>query len=629
LPLPLTLILTLLALLITSLGIGGAVLHLLRTKLNLHPAESLCLAIALSWLVVFQIAFAAFAAGSFAIAPIPIFLLSLLGLALARPLLLRWLKYPFTRAMLAGFLLLLAWHLLNHAGNIIYAWGFWYGDWFEHYERMLLFSFQGPVDTTFLEGIYTFPARPPMQNVCQAYVNSLCATPLPQTFPGFQLSSTFFSTLLALPVFLLTRRMAQRSSDPLSLRERAGVRVSASALTPSPSFRSHSPRVSIWVAAVILAASWPFLVNAIFTWTKSFTAFYVLLAVCLYLRPPSRTRDLLVFLAFGAGILVHYSAALVMLPFLLWYLGAYLRHPSKLPAAIAAGIPGALLLVPWVLFVQLSMPGSLLSSTSSSQLAQGAGIPQVGLWALQHAIGALVPFYGGPSWSQVTQNISNTSIENLRALFFMLTQHIWIFCIGFTGILILAIESTRSLLRKKLPPNTGFWVFMILATAFTTGLSLPKPPEWGFAHVALPPFIVMTAAWIAGAWPTFSLNTRRAFLLLTLLQFIIILIDASVFTSTPLLPDIPLPAFDSPMPPGQPLPGFDPSHTYLIHPAGLANLILKHKYNLHFLADSFGPHLRTLFYAITLFSLAWLTLLARQINHPSSLIPSPSGRGLE
>jgi hypothetical protein len=601
-PLPITLILTLVILLTTSLGIGSALLHFARHKLKLHPAESLCLAVALSWLVIFQFSFAAFALGSFPSAPLPLFILTLIGLYLGRPQLLLWFKNPFTRSMLAAFSLLLAWNLLLQAGNIVYSWGFWYGDWFEHYERMLFFSFQGPLDTKFLEGLYTFPARPPMQNVCQAYVNTLAQTSLPNAFPAFQLSSTFLATLLSLPVFLLTRRMAR------------GPDMSGASGVPG----------AVWVTAAILASSWPFVVNALFTWTKGFTAFYVLLGLALYLRPPTFKRDLLTFLCLGTAIVVHYSAALLLLPLLLWHAATFIKRPAQIPKAVAAGIPGVLLLLPWVLFVSLAMPGSLMSSTSTADMAQKAGFAQGAAWAAQNALGSLIPFYGSSSWSAVVQNASDTRIENLRALFFMLTQHTWVLVIGFIGILVTGLEAARAFKNKKLPPQGAFWLWLILSATIFTTIVHPTRPAFGLAHIALLPLIAMTAAWVAGAWPTYSKTVRAAFVAAAFLQLLIILIDASVFTSTPMLPEgLAFPPFNPEWVGGQPLPGFDPHRTFDIHPTGLHHLILKQKYALSFLADSLAPHLYTLWLATVLFAIGWLAILIKAASrHSKKHLPS-------
>jgi hypothetical protein len=580
-PLAVTLILTLLILLITSLGIGSAVLILLGKKLKLHPAQSLCLAIALSWLIVFQLAFAAFAAGHFQVAPIPIlllFLLSLLSLAIAHKQLLRWLKYPFTRSMLAAFSLLLAWHLLNHAGIITYSWGFWYGDWHEHYQRMLFFTLHQPLSTTFLDGLYTLPARPPMQNVCQAYIASLTTN----AFSGFQLSSTFLATLLALPVFLLTRHMAQ----------------------------GRRPRVSLWVAAALLAASWPFLVASTFTWTKAFAGFYALLAIALYLRPPSRSRDILVFLVMGAGLTVHYSVALILIPLLLWHAATFLKTPKKLPAALASGIPGILVLLPWLLFIKLAFSGSLLGSTTTAQLTSKLTFSQAVLWAIHNTIATLLPAYPPRIQSSILSGLTDPNPAVLRSTLFTLVNHTWALSIGLTGLLILAIESSRRLNAKSLLPQQRFWLWMIPASALAIAIAQPLQPDYGSAHIALLPLIVMTAAWIAGAWSTLSKFTRIAFLALASLQMLLILFDASFFTSTPRLPD------------GATFPGFDPSRTFDIPTSAIGNLGLRYANQLTFLADPLAPHLQTLFYAISLFALAWLLILARQVR-----LPKPSRAG--
>jgi hypothetical protein len=561
--LPITFILTLLILLATSLGIGSAILHLARHKLKLHPAESLCLAVALSWLVVFQCSFAAFVLGNFSSAPIPLLILTLIGFFLGRAQIVRWLKNPFTRSMLAAFSLLLAWNLLHQASIITYGWGQWYGDWFEHYERMLFYCVNAPLETRFLNEIYTLAARPPMQNICQAYVASFTD----RSFPLFQVSSTFLATLLSLPVFLLVRRMAR------------------------------APGVSVWVAAALLALSWPILVASLFTWTKAFAGFYALTALALYLRPSSRLRDTLVFLLMGTGVVVHYSDALILIPLLLWHAGTYRSRPRALPAAIVSGIPGIIVLLPWIIFIKVALSGSILGSTSTAQMAQNTTFSQGVAWALQNALCSLVPFFTHDIRAALSADVNTSTTYSLRAALFMATQHTWVLAIGFTGLFMTAWEATRACLQKKIPPQASFWLWIVIGSVLCTAFAHMSPPSYGLAHIALCPLIAMTAAWIAGAWPTFPRPTRLAMVALALLQALIILFDAYVSSSTPRMPD------------GTPFPGFDLSRTCDIQSVGIGNLALRYQYKLTFLADSLAPHLYTLWLATVLFAIIWLTIL--------------------
>lgn len=50
----------------------------------------------------------------------------------------------------------------------VYGTIFWSGDWFEHYERTLLFLDQKPPTTLFLDGWWTLPARGPLFNSVSA-----------------------------------------------------------------------------------------------------------------------------------------------------------------------------------------------------------------------------------------------------------------------------------------------------------------------------------------------------------------------------------------------------------------------------------------------------------------------------
>ena len=87
--------------------------------------------------------------------------------------------------------------------------------------------------------------------------------------------------------------------------------------------------------------------NATYTWTKLLTAFFVILAVCLYLsgwRKRDSVRMTAAFCALAAGLLVHYSAGPYVVFFALHYLLVVFRtRPAKWKelAAIAVSLRAA------------------------------------------------------------------------------------------------------------------------------------------------------------------------------------------------------------------------------------------------------------------------------------------------
>ena len=199
-----------------------------------------------------------------------------------------------------GFLLL--WTLLILGMIRSYSGGTWFGDWLEHFQRSLFFLHHFPLHTV-LFGEYALPARPPMMNVLGAFFMAQSA----DRFEVFQLTFTFLNLLVFLPCCLIMPALAG------ARKQRILPLLCLFALNP-----------------VVIE-------NATYSWTKLFSAFYVVLAICLYLagwRKRDRGRMTAAFLALSAGILVHYSAA----PYLLLLGGHYLFFVfPRAPAEMAGG----------------------------------------------------------------------------------------------------------------------------------------------------------------------------------------------------------------------------------------------------------------------------------------------------
>ncbi len=194
---------------------------------------------------------------------------------------------PVRQAVAAyGFLLL--WTLLILGMIRSYSGGMWFGDWLEHFQRSLFFLHHFPVHTVIF-GDYPLPARPPMMNVLAAFFMAQSV----DRFEDFQLVFTFLNLLVFVPCCLIMPALA-------------GAR-----------------RRRILPLLCLFALNPVAMQNATYAWTKMFSAFYVVLAIWLYLagwRKRDRGRMTAAFLALSAGVLVHYSAA----PYLLLLSGHYL-----------------------------------------------------------------------------------------------------------------------------------------------------------------------------------------------------------------------------------------------------------------------------------------------------------------
>ena len=185
-----------------------------------------------------------------------------------------------------GFLLLWTLLILGLIRN--YSGGAWFGDWLEHFQRSLFFLHHFPLRTVLL-GDYTLPARPPMANILAAFF----LAQIEDRFEIFQLVFVFLNLLVFLPCCLIMPALA------------------------GPRRRRILPLLCLFALNPVVIQ------NATYTWTKLFAAFYVVLALGLYLagwRKKDRWRIGAAFLALSAGMLAHYSAA----PYLLLLAGHYL-----------------------------------------------------------------------------------------------------------------------------------------------------------------------------------------------------------------------------------------------------------------------------------------------------------------
>lgn len=202
------------------------------------------------------------------------------------------------RRAVAAYGLLLGWTLLVLAVIRNYSGALWSGDWLEHFQRTLFFLHHFAKDTPIYGG-YLLPARPPMMNVLAAFFLGVTQ----DRFEIFQFVFVFLNLLVFLPCCLAIPVL---------------VRVRKVRLLPLVGIFAMNPAV---------------MQNATYTWTKMLTAFFVVLAVCLYLsgwRKRDAVRLTAAFVALAAGLLVHYSAGPYCVFFALHYLLVLFRgRPAR------------------------------------------------------------------------------------------------------------------------------------------------------------------------------------------------------------------------------------------------------------------------------------------------------------
>ena len=305
------LFLTLILLVVCSFAPG----FLLVRRLRWSGLEKLCGSVALSlvllWLASWGIYVFARPVAYFGLAAA----CGMAGIAVANDAL-RLFRGLRARRALAGYGLLLAWTLLVLAVIRNYSGALWSGDWLEHFQRTLFFLHHFARDTP-IYGQYLLPARPPMMNVLAAFFLGVTQ----DRFEIFQFVFAFLNLLVFLPCCLAIPVL---------------VRVRKVSLLPLMGIFAMNPAV---------------MQNATYTWTKSLTAFFVILAVCLYLsgwRKRDSVRLTAAFVALAAGLLVHYSAGPYCVFFALHYLLVVFRtRLGKWKELAAIAITCGLLLFTW------------------------------------------------------------------------------------------------------------------------------------------------------------------------------------------------------------------------------------------------------------------------------------------
>ena len=460
------LLLTLLLLVVCSFAPG----FLFVRRLRWSGLEKLCGSIALSlvllWLATWGIYVFAQPAAYFVLAA----LCCVAGIAVARD---AW-KLSCglrVRRALAGYAFLLTWTLLVLAVIRNYSGAMWTGDWLEHFQRTLFFLRHFPKDTP-LSGYYLLPARPPMMNVLAAFFLGVTQ----DRFEIFQLVFAFLNLLVFLPCCL---------AIPLL------VRVRKLSLLPLVGIFAMNPAV---------------MQNATYTWTKMLTAFFVVLAVCLYLsgwRKRDSVRLTAAFVALAAGLLVHYSAGPYCVFFALHYLLVVFRgRPGKWKELAAIAIACALLLFTWFGWsvAAYGVKPTLASNTSITpqQRYQGSDLAKIA----GNVFDSIVPraIYDSARSAIFDQPYTPGLVRDKA---FIIYQTNLIFSMGALGgplVVWFAIAAFRG--RQNRGGERSFWL-MLIGFSLLTGLAVVGERDFfGVAHLTLLPLELLGITLLAARFCT-------------------------------------------------------------------------------------------------------------------------------
>jgi hypothetical protein len=437
-----------------------------------NPLEKLCASIGLSLLLLFLASWLVYLVTS-GTPRLPFWCISAACLALgiaARQDIARLFRVRQVRHAVGAFGFLLLWTLLILGLIRSYSGGAWFGDWLEHFQRSLFFLHHFPLRTVLL-GDYALPARPPMANILAAFL-------LAQTedrFEIFQLVFVFLNLLVFLPCCLIMPALA------------------------GPRPRRILPLLCLFALNPVVIQ------NATYTWTKLFAAFYVVLALGLYLagwRKKGKWRIAAAFLALTAGMLAHYSAA----PYLLLLAGHYLfflfpSRPRKWrEIASIAGI-SALPLLAWLgwSIVTYGVNDTFASNTTVTSTRQYQGDPAGKFFG--NLFDSLVPaVLRDPSVVQ-TFNQPNRA-GALRDNAFAFYQPNLIFGMGLVGgPLVLSFLYAAWERRKNSGPEGRFWLGFLPCCILAGILVVGERDPLGDSHLVLLSLEVMGLALLAGRMP--------------------------------------------------------------------------------------------------------------------------------
>jgi len=445
-------------------------------RLPWSPMEKLCGGIGLSLVLLYLASWGIYhfsprAASGTAVATgafVAVSLVCVLLGILARKDIIALLRSWRVRRAVLGYTFLLLWTMVILAIIRNYSGLGWTGDWLGHFQRSLFFLHRFPADTPLLGGAQ-LPSRPPMMNVLAAFF-------LAQTqdrFELFQLASAFLNLLLFLPCCLMLPALG------LARRPRTLPLVALFAFSP-----------------VVME-------NATYTWTKSLSAFFVVLAFWFYLaarRKNDRVRMAAAFLALSAGLLVHYSAGPYCLLLGLDYLlRVFWKRPRKWRELAAIVVPCGLLLATWFAW-SLAVFGPRVTfqsntSVTSAREYRGNNLLKIGA----NLADSIVPYV-------LRHGIAYTGQANpegvLRDNAFGFFQVNLIFSMGLVGGP-LVVWLLWGFVRRRAPavPEWRFWRVLIPCSVLVGIGVVGERDLFGSAHLTLIPLEVLGLSLIAAAFP--------------------------------------------------------------------------------------------------------------------------------
>jgi hypothetical protein len=470
---------------VLSIGPGFIIVDRWRWR----PIETLAASIGLSWIMVYLAAFLIYAWSLPGSLHLALFCLAAIAaLASARGLWRLFHRAEVYRA-LASWFVLLVWGLAGLALIRNYSGGNWSSDWFEHFERSQFFAERWPLGIG-LSG-YLLPARPPFMNLAAATVLSITGL----DFQSFQVVFLFLNSLVVIPLCLIGPALS-------------GRRTSAALLT------------------ILMMANPMFQQNVTWTWTKLFTAFYVILGYALYLagkRREDASRTIAGFIALAAGCLVHYSAA----PFAIYLAGyeAFCFFGATRPtwrASLLGALAGLALLATWFGWSWQHYREKTFSSTTTvSAWSRGTIVDE----SAKFTINTWRSFIPHPLWLSMrdfeARFEQSSSLGFWRDYLFEIYQPNFIFGVGVvSGAVAVGLVLYLFSKRKSWKGQALFWLGFLLVTIPLGILVHPSADTYGVAHICGQPVVLLGIALVASYFTALPLWLRGLLVLGTAIDLV-------------------------------------------------------------------------------------------------------------
>src|SRR5437879_1554929 len=253
--------------------------------------------------------------------------------------------------------------------------------------------------------------------------------------------------------------------------------------------------------------------NVTYTWTKAFTAFYVVLGLGFYLAAWRKNDLLRMTVAFGAlsaGLLAHYSAGPYLLFLTLHYLlRIFAKRPRRWRELATMGAVCGLLLATWFGW-SMALYGTHVTFASNSSVASSQRYPGSNLTKMAaNVIDSIAPVVLRNHF--LLDDFDHQGLAGaIRDDAFVFYQTNVVFGMGLIGGPVVLWLLSRVLYRRlRSGPEGTFWLAMIPFCLVVGIASTGERDPLGKAHLTLLPLEILGLSLLASTFPL-----RRALLTL-------------------------------------------------------------------------------------------------------------------